>query len=168
MIFNIGQIISLGLLGGAGGYLIYKSKPSTKRIEAEYYEKLEQEKLKEANKLNSDVATPSTTTANNTNDNNTIEENKEQPPSSSNHLMNSIKTKTSQLKTKIQEKTPKVNQDGINEEEKTIQRNRFYSNFYENYRKSNDMLIRGRENIGLRRRYEDIQRIHNYCRNNNN
>jgi len=164
MIFKIGQIISIGLLGGAGGYLIYKSKPSTKRIEAEYYEKLEEEKkLREANGLNSDINDTNISTSDNEIENQTLD-NKKTPS----NMMNSIKAKTSQLKTKIQEKTPKINKENISEEERTIQKNRLYSNFYENYRKSNEMLIRGKENAGLRRRYEDIKRIHNYCRSNNN
>ncbi|ORX78101.1 hypothetical protein BCR32DRAFT_52008 [Anaeromyces robustus] len=159
MIFNFGQIITIGILGGAGGYLIYKSKPSTKRIEAEYYEQLkEKENNKEMNKNNNEIISIDTSHIKN-----------EEKEKLSRNIINTIKNKTNYLKNKNQEQTSKINSNNnIEEEEKTIQSNRLYSNFYENYKRSNEILIKGKENAGLKRRYEDIQRIHNYCKNNLN
>ena len=176
MIFKIGQIISLGILGGAGGYLIYKAKPSTRRIEAEYYERLEEEKkLQKENELKNGIHNTTSTeptlqnqNLDNSNNTNSVEENPSSSSSNSGGVMGTIKSRTQQLKTKIQEKAPKRNitnsssSESVDTEERNIQRNRLYSKFYENYRNSNEVMFRGKENAGLRRRYEDIKRIHDY------
>ncbi|ORX91429.1 hypothetical protein LY90DRAFT_520786 [Neocallimastix californiae] len=92
MIFRFGQIITIGILGGAGGYLIYKSKPSTRRIEAEYYERLEEEKrLQKENGIN-----PTETS----NANNQKEELASSSSKSNGSVIDSIKNRTNQLKTK--------------------------------------------------------------------